>query len=101
MPPKKRFGSLPVVVFAALSVLWGVEVLFFYDILDSATEERDRLVAREQEKVAEKERLERRFRELDDYTTKMIRDSEFVGKEAREILGGAEAGEIVIRPEET
>ncbi len=97
---KKKSGSLPVIIFAVLAVLWGVEVLFFYDSLDAAKEERDRLIVLEREKAEEKARLERRAQELREYTGKMLKDREFIEKEAREITGGVVPGEIVIRPEE-
>lgn len=99
MSPKKKNSSVSVIIFAALAVFWGVEILFFYESLDSAKEERDRLIAREQEKVAERECLARRAMELREYTDKMLKDSEFIGKEAREITGGAVEGEIVVRPD--
>ena len=101
MSAKKKSGSLSVIIFAALAIFWGVEVLFFYDNLDSAMEERDRLVAQEQEKAEEKARLERRVQELRAYTDKMLKDRGFIEKEAREIIGGAVEGEVVIRPEES
>ncbi|MBQ8445781.1 MAG: hypothetical protein IJX22_05300 [Opitutales bacterium] len=100
MLSKKKTGSVPVVVFAVLAVLWGAEVLFFYETLDSATEERDRLIALEEEKAAEREELERRVQELQHYTDIMLKDADFIEKEAREITGGAVEGEIIIRPEE-
>lgn len=101
MSSKKKTGSVPVVVFTVLAVLWGAEVLFFYETLDSATEERDRLVALEEEKAAERELLERRVQELQHYTDIMLKDTDFIEKEAREITGGAVNGEIIIRPEES
>ncbi|MBE6400450.1 MAG: hypothetical protein E7037_00220 [Verrucomicrobia bacterium] len=98
MPPKKN-NTVSVVVFAVLAVLWGVEIIFFYESLDRAQEERDRLVEQERVKAEERAQFERRAEELREYTDRMIKDPDFVGAEAREITGGAVEGEVVIRPD--
>ncbi|MGN0860906.1 MAG: hypothetical protein ACI4P3_03325 [Candidatus Spyradosoma sp.] len=97
---RKKSSSLSVVVFAALALLWGVEVLFFYDRVASAEEERDRLASLERERAEERDRLSREAERLRKYTNKLLKGGEFVEREARETLGGAVEGEIVIRAEE-
>ena len=100
MSQKKKNSSVSIIVFAVLAVLWGVEIIFFYESLDRAQEERDRLIEQERAKAEERAQFERRAEELREYTDRMIKDPEFVGTEAREITGGAVEGEVVIRPEE-
>lgn len=96
---KKKSSSLPVVVFAVLAVLWGVEVVFFYESLDRAREERDRLAAQAEKDAAELSELKREVNYLDKYTKKLLTDPEFLAREARERLGAASEDEIVIRAE--
>ncbi len=98
--PAKKSSSLSVWIFAALALLWGVEVLFFYNRVASAEEERDRLALSEQEKSELRERLRREAGRLREYTNRLLSDGEFVEREARETLGWASEGEIVIRAEE-
>ena len=97
---RKKSSSVSVFVFAALALLWGGEVLFFYDRVASAEEERDRLAALERERAEERDRLAREAERLRKYTNKLLKGGEFVEREARETLGGAVEGEIVIRAEE-
>lgn len=98
---KKKNNSVPVFVFAALMILWGVEFFVFYENLSDAEEERDRLAQLEAEKSAHHEALKREAGLLQTYTGKMLSDPEFLEQEARERLNLGSEGEIVIRPEES
>lgn len=96
---RKKPSSLPIIIFSILAVTWAVTVVIFYESLSAAEEERDRLAAIEAEKTEELERLRREAEHLRTYTDKMLKDSEFVQQEARERLGLAVEGEVVIRAE--
>lgn len=96
---KKKSSSLPVIVFSILAVVWAIMVVVFYESLSAAEEERDRLAALEAEKSEELAKLKREVEHLRTYTDKMLKDSEFVQQEARERLGVAVEGEVVIRAE--
>ncbi len=98
--PAKKSSSLSVWIFAALALLWGGEVLFFYNRVASAEEERDRLALLEREKAETRERLRRDAGQLREYTHRLLKGGELVEREARETLGWASEGEIVIRAEE-
>ncbi len=100
MSAKKKTSSVSVWIFAALALLWGGEVLFFCERVASAEEERDRLAAAEREKAEERERLRREAECLREYTHRLLKDGEFVEREARETLGRAVEGEVIIRAEE-
>lgn len=96
---KKKKLDWSLVVFIVLCVVLVSLVFLLSRSLEDAEAERDRLVALEDEKKEELKKLETEARQLNDYTTKLRDDSEFVADESRERLGGAEEGEIVIRPE--
>lgn len=96
---KKKSSSVSVVVFGVLAVLWAAEVVFFYESLERAKDERDYMTALEAEKAEKLAELKSEAAHLQKYTHKLINDPEFVEQEARERLGGAVEGEVVIRAE--
>lgn len=95
----KKNGSAPVILFGVLCFAWAVEFFFFSESLSRAEDERDRLVAREKETSEECARLKRKAGELQEYKRRMTGEPEFVQQSAREILGAAQSGEIIIRAE--
>lgn len=95
----KKNGSAPVILFGVLCLVWAVEFFFFCESLSRAEDERDRLIAQEKETSEECARLKREADVLQEYTSRMASDTEFVQQSAREILGVAQSGEIIIRAE--
>lgn len=96
---KKKKLNWSLVVFFVLCFVFVAMFFFLSQWLENAEADRDRLLEQETKKKEEAQKLETEARQLNDYTAKLRNDSEFVEDESRARLGGAEEGEIVIRPE--
>jgi len=95
----KKKIDYTLLVFGIFATLWVILVVLLSGSIEESEEELVRLETLENEKNAEKARLDLEVRHLRDYTNKMLNDGEFIADEARGRLGLAEEGEVVVRPE--
>ena len=96
---KKKSDALVVPLFGVLAGGGAAMVFVFAEKRAGGEEGRDRLVEQEKEKSVELEKLRREAARLREYTDRLLKDPEFVEREARERIGVGGAGEIVIRAE--